>query len=675
MVRRDPYRYFRIEARELVDQMVQGVLDLERDATAADQVARLLRLAHTLKGAARVVKHRGIADRAHAFEEVLEPHREASAGVPAEALAAVLGLLDEMGVELAAIEEVPEPAADVTDAPAEPPGRARASTARVEVAVMDVVLTGIVEAGNRLGAVQSDRVGLARATDLAALLVEQLGPAERGRAVAEELRSLLAATGRQLDEAARRVDQELRLARQAAERLRLVPADGGFTALARAARDVAQEHGKQVAFTGLGHDVRLDADVLETIDVALLQVVRNAVAHGIEPVDERRAAGKPAEGDVTLEVTRRGHRVCFACRDDGRGIDLAAVRAAAQARGLAAADIESLGSDALFELLLQGGISTADTVSEVSGRGIGLDVVRDAAQRLGGTVHVATEAGRGTTIELEVPLSLTTVTTLALDAGGTTASVPLHAVEATSRVPPQHVVWSTSGATVLQDGTAIPFLPLSDVLARRPGTSARSVPWSVIVLRTAGGRVALGVDRLLGTANVIVRPLPPLTPAAPLVSGVTTDVDGNQQLVLDPDGLGVEARRGVDPPPAPPRPPEILVVDDSLTTRMLEHSILDAAGFEVGLASSAEEALTILAERSYDLVLVDIEMPGIDGFTFVERLRADPDLARLPAILVTSLSSAEDQERGRRVGADGYVVKGDFDQDRLLRQIRSLLAG
>jgi two-component system chemotaxis sensor kinase CheA len=680
---RDPYQYFRIEARELLEQMVQGVLEVERGAAPPDAIPRLLRLAHTLKGAARVVKRRTVADRAHAFEEVLEPHRDDPSSLSAGDQAVALGLLDEIAADLTAIDEA-APAAEPDGTPAPPVRDAGAGTARAEIADMDEALTGIVEAGVQLGALTADRVGLDRAAELVGLLVEQAdaGPARSGppgvglgRALAEELQSLLVSVGRRLDEGTERVDRELRLARRAAERLRLVPADGGFTALERAARDVAQEHGKQVAFTGVGHGVRLAGNVLETIDAALLQLVRNAVAHGIEPVADRRRAGKPDEGRVSLEVTRRGNRVAFACHDDGRGIDLQAVRDVARARGLAAVDPDALDTDGVVELLLRGGISTAGTVSEVAGRGIGLDVVRDAAHRLGGTLRADTEPGRGTTIELEVPLSLTTVTTLVVDAGGTRASLPLHAVEGTIRIPSEEVLWSASGATIVHGDATIAFLPLSDLLARDRRPGARTAPWSGVVVRSTAGRIAVGVDRLVGTADAVVRPLPPLTPDAPLVSGVTADLDGGLQLVLDPEGLAVEARQGSVPQPTAIHRPEILVVDDSLTTRMLEHSILDAAGFQVGLASSAEEALDLLEVHTYDLVLVDVEMPGIDGFTFIERIRADARLAHLPAILVTSLSSPEHLERGRQVGANGYIAKGDFDQGRMLDEIRALLAG
>ena len=230
------------------------------------------------------------------------------------------------------------------------------------------------------------------------------------------------------------------------------------------------------------------------------------------------------------------------------------------------------------------------------------------------------------------------------------------------------------GDTVERNGEAVPFAQLGSILGHARGRDA--TPRAVVHLRGEAGRVALGVEHLLRSEVLVLRPMPSVAAVPPIVTGVSVDPAGDLRLVLDPARVARAISTAKAPQASETRPRlPILVVDDSLTTRMLEHSILDAAGFEVGLASSAEEALTILAERSYDLVLVDIEMPGIDGFTFVERLRADPDLARLPAILVTSLSSAEDQERGRRVGADGYVVKGDFDQDRLLRQIRSLLAG
>jgi two-component system chemotaxis sensor kinase CheA len=240
------------------------------------------------------------------------------------------------------------------------------------------------------------------------------------------------------------------------------------------------------------------------------------------------------------------------------------------------------------------------------------------------------------------------------------------------------VARTADGETVVYDGQAIPFVPLRRslrgpaALAPAGGGGGRSA----IVLRGATASAAVGVDRLLGTASLVLRPLPPFAPADRVIAGAAIDGEGTPQLVLDPIELVASAFRSARTPPATTAPearPPILVIDDSLTTRMLEQSILESAGYEVELATSAEEGLEKAHARRYRLFLVDVEMPGMDGFSFVTTTRADPVLREVPAILVTSRNAPEDRRRGMDAGASGYVVKGDFDQGQLLAVIRGLV--
>ncbi len=384
-------------------------------------------------------------------------------------------------------------------------------------------------------------------------------------------------------------------------------------------------------------------------------MVRNAVVHGIEPGAARRAAGKPADGSITVEVERRGRWAYFRCTDDGRGFDLAAVRRTAEARGLLPPGAPEPDQDTLVDLILRGGISTSATVTEVSGRGIGLDVVRDVAARLRGRVSIRTAAGAGSTVELVLPLALLSLNGLVVEVAGKPVTLPLDAVRSCVRLTPEQAAGAAAGRRLAHDGRAVPFLPLAHVLhtaTTGPDSPAAGV---AALVHADGVLAAIGVDRLAGTSTLVARPLPDLAPAAPLIGGVSMDLDGNPRLVMDAHGLVAEALRGTGTAAAGiPEPAErlpILVVDDSLTTRMLERSILESAGYEVDLAASGEEGLQKARARRYGLFLTDIDMPGIDGFTFVARTRADPDLAVVPAILVSSRAAAADRERGAAVGA------------------------
>jgi two-component system chemotaxis sensor kinase CheA len=689
---KDPYEYFRIEAREIVEGLGRGILQLEKQA-APEVTAGLLRLAHTLKGAARVVKRPGIAENAHAIEEVLGPLREPGARADRARIDHVLGLVDAISSELAALDEPRDNpnAGAPTAAAAEEPLR----TVRADVAEVEVLIDGISEVGVQLRAMRRAAGSLERARHLADLVAEQAAPARAGdilrgagglaavklRAFTADLRSLVASLERDITGAVEQAERETQQVRDAAERLRLVPAAALFAPLERAMRDAAHALGKQASFTGRDGGVRLDAHVLNVAQAALMQMVRNAVAHGIEPPAERERAGKRPVGQVQLEITRRGARVAFVCRDDGRGIDLEAVRRVARGRGLLAGDTPALDAAAVLRLLLRGGLTTSDAVTQVSGRGIGLDIVRDAAARLGGDVTVETTAGHGTTLELLVPPSLSSLEVLLVEAAGVAAAIPLAAIQQTVRLGPDQIVRTPAGESIVHAGKVIPYLPLRRALgARAPADRAlpggRPTAVCAAIVDGGGALAAVGVDRLRGTANVVVRPLPPLAPADPVVAGAALDGDGTPQLVLDPAALVGAAVGGgkIDEERVAAPAPPVLVIDDSLTTRMLEQSILESAGYQVDLATSAEEGLEKARLGSYRLFLVDVEMPGMDGFSFVEKTRADPVLRRVPAIMVTSRDAPADRRRADEAGASGYIVKGDFDQGELLATIDRLVS-
>jgi two-component system, chemotaxis family, sensor kinase CheA len=684
-VARDPYKYFRIEARELIEGLGQGVLELEKGSADRDLVMRLLRFSHTLKGASRIVKQPEIAALAHSMEDILARHRELDKPIGKEPIAELLGLLDQVAARIRALDAPP---------PAEPGTGSRPTadepfqTVRVEIEEMDKLLRGVTEAGVQLGALHKDVALLEQLRAMAKLVVDQLDSPRgeraasgsptllKARSLADDLRAELERIRRSLAAGLERVDGELTGVREVAGRLRLVPAHTIFPALARATRDAAQALGKRVELETSGGDVRLDAHVLAALRDALLHVVRNAVAHGVESPDERAAARKPAAATVVLQVLRTGNRVTFTCRDDGRGIDVEGVRRAALARGLISPTrAASMPVEDVVRLLLSGGLTTTENVSQISGRGVGLDVVRETALRLKGELDIRTDPGRGTTVEIRVPVSIASLTALVVDSAGALAAIPLDAVRQTLRLRASDVARSADRDSVLHDGKIIPFFPLGPALGRSSAADKARKAWSAVVVRAGDRSAAVGVDRVVGTTNIVMRSLPALVDAEPIVAGASLDGEGNPQLVLDPGGLLLAAERGrgsVRDAPGRERRP-ILVIDDSLTTRMLEQSILESAGYQVDLAVSAEEALEKACDRRYGLFIVDVEMPGMDGFEFVALTRSDANLRETPAILVTSRNAPEDKRRGEQAGASAYIVKSEFDQSQLLQTIRRLI--
>jgi two-component system chemotaxis sensor kinase CheA len=670
-----------VEAHELLDGLTQGILRIEKGEGGQDQIGSLLRLAHTLKGASRVVKQPAIAERAHAMEGILVRYREGQAAVSEDHVSELLRLADGINTGLAALQPEAEPSAA---APAGAACEEDLDTVRVDMKEVDAVLNSLSEASVQFTAIRQEAETVQQAKRMASLLGQQLRP--RGReqnesalpragALAEELSGSLERLARGLTVRLEQAERELAQAREFAIHLRLLPTATILPSLARAARDAAAALGKRVELCPAG-GARLDAHILMVLRDALLHLVRNAVAHGIETEEQRIAAGKPPAGRIEIQVQRRGSRVAFVCRDDGRGMDLEEIRRVAVKKGVISAsqaDVLQLGE--AIELLVRGGVSTTGTPTQVSGRGIGLDVVREAAARLKGDLSIQTIPGQGTTVEVSVPVSLASVQAITVEAAGCVAAIPLDSVRRVLRVAEAEMAHSGSNESIGYDGEAIPFLPLAEAVEWQPASAAtHRGGWSVVVVSAGAALAAVGVDRLLGSGIVLVRSLPALAAAKPVVAGVSLDAEGNPQLVLDPAGL-VETARGNRVRPSSSgwaaRPP-ILVIDDSLTTRMLEQSILESAGYQVELATSAEEALEKARARRYSLFLVDIEMPGMNGFEFIARAREDPVLRDIPSILVTSRNSAEDQRRGEQAGAQAYIFKGEFDQGVLLQTIRRL---
>ena len=682
---KDPYRYFRIEAKEIVEQLSRGVLDLEQGGTGKDLVGQLLRLAHTLKGAAHVVKQADIAALAHQLEDALLPYKGGDA-VPRNQASAMLPLVDGMTSHLSALGA--EQTASQADQLAATAPDETFDTVRVDLGDMDVLVEGVAESSVRLAGLKAKLAAVENAANLATLLVSHLsapgvdtgsGRAAvslgKWRAIAGDLQTVLKPLSRGLVLSVEQVERELAQVRDTAHHLRLVPASAVFAPLRRTVRNTAQTLGKQVDFVTVGGEHRLDAHVLAAVRDALLQMVRNAVAHGIETPAERARLGKATLGKVLLKVRRKGNRVVFACEDDGHGFDVVALRRAVVTRGLVSTEAaEALSSEDVFRLLLRGGISTSGSVTEVAGRGIGMDLVRETASKLKAEVAMWTAPGNGSTVEISVPVSLLSLSAVVVESAGLKASLPLDAVQQTLRLVDTDVAHSPDGHSIVFDGRTIPFLPLADALGQ-PFSRKPETRFSAVVVRSGMEHAAIGVDRVLSTATVLLRPIPVFAGVDPVVAGAALDAEGNPQLVLDPAALvlAASAKRGIAAQEAPQRTPVVLVIDDSLTTRMLEQSILETAGYEVHLATSAEEALEKAREKNYDLFVVDVEMPGMDGFEFVAHARSTPALSSVPAILVTSRNSVQDKKRGEAAGARAYVVKSEFDQAQLLQTIRRLI--
>jgi two-component system chemotaxis sensor kinase CheA len=469
----------------------------------------------------------------------------------------------------------------------------------------------------------------------------------------------------------------------AMRRLRLAPASTVLDLFPRMVHDLAREQGKEVEWVAQGADQEVDRKILEQVKDPLIHLVRNAIDHGIEPPAERVQAGKVPQGRVVVTVALlEGERLEIRVEDDGRGIDLAQVRATAVRSGvLSAATAASLNDEEALALIYRSGLSTSPIITNVSGHGLGLAIVKERVEGLRGTLHLETQGRTGTTLRLLLPATIATFRGLLVQAGGQPLLFPLEAVERVLRVVPDEVKRLEEREVIRYDGHVVPIARLSELLGL-PEPVVEAVTggkrWCVM-LRSGEDRVACIVTEVSGDREGVVKVLRPPLVRLRNVAGACLLATGQVVLILRPmDVLKSLQRKGrtqASPPATEQegRAPVILVVDDSITTRIMEKHLLEMAGYQVRMAVDGVEAWDILQTEACDLVLLDVEMPRMNGFALTAQIRADRTLADLPVILVTALASREDQERGIEVGANAYIVKADFDQSHLLEIIRRLV--
>ena len=460
--------------------------------------------------------------------------------------------------------------------------------------------------------------------------------------------------------------------------LRMRPFSDACEALPRAVRDLSTSSGKTVKLVIEGAEVEADRAILGQLREAILHLVRNAVDHGIEPGEERLRVGKPKQATVTVSARMTGSGLTVAVRDDGAGLDVEAIRKRLRAKGQAvpAADRD------VARALLGGGLSTRTQATAISGRGVGLDLVRDAVERIQGRIEIDWQVGAGTSVVIECPPSLAGVRAVIVEAGSQIMAFPSAQVQRLVRVEVAEIR-SLDGRQVMtrQDAAPIPLVALATLL---PPLVAGPVGKEVqaVILESSGRLLAVVVDQLLEEQELLLMPVTQDGARLPLVSGASLLPDGGVALVLETTavveaGLTAPATflEVATPQVAGPQTHRILLVDDSLTTRILEQGILETAGYEVTAAPDGSAAWRILNEGGADLIVSDVEMPIMDGIALCQAVRASRQFAELPVVLVSALESEEDRKRGRLAGADAYLGKSGFDQARLLETIRQLLGG
>jgi chemotaxis protein histidine kinase CheA len=708
---------FRAEVEERVASLQAGLLALEAHPSPRQVVTSLFRDAHTVKGSARMLGLSEVLAVAHNAEDLLGALRDGRLPVRRDLVDLLLASCDGILGALPCVDDpVPdEHLAALADA-------MQRATAGEEPIVVPHWLPTMVddddaaEDARRRGA-DSVRVTTAKVYELidvvgeAELDARRLERASAGidaivadtshwlRALREALASggstedaapalvrLLAghdqmlAASRDLHELADDAQGRLAQVRDGAMGLAMVPVRRVVAGLPRVVRDLAAATGKDVRLVLQGQDVELDKQVLDGVSDALKHLVVNAVDHGCEPPAERVAAGKPAHSTVTVTARAAGGTVVIEVADDGMGIDDDELRATAISRGVLLPD-SALSGQPLHNMLFLPGFSTNSEVTETSGRGIGLDVVRSAVEGLGGLVELRTTAGAGTTFALTLPVTLGVLRCLIARVGAERFALPVPGIVESLSLKNAVVHALAGNPVVVRHGETLPLLDLGQAL----GVVTERSPNAAVVVRQGDRQVAWAVDALDGERELVVKDLGLFIGRPPVISGATIDGDGTvlclvdlRELTDDSNQRGTSSYTALMAPvengaAAPMRRARVLVVEDSVGVRELERAILEGAGYDVITAVDGTEGAARLDDDPADLVLTDVEMPGMDGYALTRTIRRTRGWEQVPVVIMTSRISEADQRAGLDAGASAYLLKTEFDQEQLVETVRRLV--
>ncbi|RMG13894.1 MAG: hybrid sensor histidine kinase/response regulator [Planctomycetota bacterium] len=458
--------------------------------------------------------------------------------------------------------------------------------------------------------------------------------------------------------------------------VRLRPASYLFDRIPREARELARRLGKRVRVRLRGEETELDRGILDSLKSPLSHVLRNAIDHGIESPEQRVAAGKPPEGQLTVSAGQEGNRVVIRIEDDGAGIDPRRMRETAVQRGIIEeAEAAALDDESALQLVFAAGLTTRDVATQISGRGVGMNAIRSAVEELKGEVRVTSETGQGTCVLLRLPLTLLVSRVTLLRSGGQLFAIPTEAVEESLRSPREGVARFAGKPALVRGRTSIPLAELATVLGQ-----AKLPPpdfLQVVVVRHAGERLALVVDEVIEERSVVVKPLGWPLERLPWIAGAVLMPDGEVALQLHVPQLFV-GMRGPDPTGREKEKllegsRSILIVDDSIVSRQLVARTVASLGFDPVTAVDGVEAWSLLERIRPQLVVTDVEMPRLDGLALVRRIRRDERLRDLPVIIFSNRGAEQDRHAGLRAGADAYITKAEFNQESFRSVIERML--
>jgi two-component system, chemotaxis family, sensor kinase CheA len=471
--------------------------------------------------------------------------------------------------------------------------------------------------------------------------------------------------------------------------LRSLPMSTIFSLFPRTVRDLAKQLGKEVNLVVEGADTLADKQILEAIKAPISHLIRNAIDHGIESPQERQTQGKPAISQLRLHAYQTFNAVCIEIQDDGRGLDLNAIKQTALRQQLySEAELAAMNTAQIQSMILAAGFSTRTSISEISGRGVGLDVVRANVEQLKGNLQIESTEGKGCLFRLILNTNLATTFVLMVEANQTIYALPLEYVQTMKTIAPKDIFEIEGSPTITFDGESVSIVWLTDLLGLAKGSAPTPNPYSeikyfsCIIMQVGSERMGLLVDALLEQQQIVMKPQSKLLKRVRNIAGAMIRGNGEVCMVLNPQDLFKSARQrnlaiAVEElslsPLSKPAKQKILLCDDSIPIRTQLQRILEGYGYDVTPAIDGKDGFEKLQMGHFDAVVSDVQMPNLDGLGLTAKIRQMPEYEELPVILVTTLASEEDKRLGTQAGANAYITKGDFDQRVLLDILRRLI--
>ena len=460
---------------------------------------------------------------------------------------------------------------------------------------------------------------------------------------------------------------------------RLLPFHTIMSAFPKMVRDISVNENKKIKFEFSGGDIELDKFILEEIKSPLMHMLRNSIDHGIEPTEDRIKFGKTEEGNIKILLSQKGNNVIIEINDDGSGINIEQLKSSAVKKGLyTEKEMQQMKERQILNIIFQPGFSTSKIITDISGRGIGMDVVKATIERLNGTIDIETSKNTGTRFILTIPLTLSITHAIKFLVNNEIYYIPIDMIERIIIVDEKNLSTIERGLAIHYNGSIIPYVRMQQIL-EIPVSESKESERFAIILKTGNTMAAFAIDKFLGEEDITIKGLGNYMKRVRNISGITIMSDGNIAPLLNvTDMINTIQLRGIASTKRKIESPDvekhlsILVIDDSIMTRTLEKNILESYGYDVVTAIDGQDAILKLHEKNFDVIVSDVQMPNMDGIELTEKIKQDNRYSKIPVILVTAMESDEDKKRGMQVGADAYIVKSSFDQSNLLTTIKRL---